>query len=153
MTLMFGNLTLAFVRFGTAVQSLFAPGAGPAAMQEFNDAADEFKRSAASDALYLVCIGMFPLLSLPLEGPPPGLCHRGDLDFLSSYTFPEPLLPMPHPFSPFYLCPFPSGVSARTWLPGGRLLTLHFRSCFDCDHVYIHVDMDIHGRNQCEAHP
>jgi ATP-binding cassette subfamily B (MDR/TAP) protein 1 len=43
MTLMFGNLTLAFVRFGTAIQNAFAPGAGPEAMQEFNNAADEFK--------------------------------------------------------------------------------------------------------------
>ena len=65
MTLMFGNLTLAFVRFGTAVQGAFATGASPAAIQEFNDASDDFKRSAANDALYLVCIGKFHLLSLP----------------------------------------------------------------------------------------
>ena len=68
MTLMFGNLTLAFVQFGTAVQNAFAAGASPAAMQEFNDAASAFKRAAADDALYLACIGMFALLSLPSPG-------------------------------------------------------------------------------------
>jgi len=75
MTLMFGNLTLAFVRFGTAVQNAFTPGAGPAAMQEFNDASDQFKRAASNDALYLVCIGKFPLLSCHLAAPSP-FCHR-----------------------------------------------------------------------------
>jgi hypothetical protein len=71
MTLMFGNLTLAFVRFGTAIQNAYASGAGPAAMQELRDASDNFKTSAAQDALYLVYIGMsFPLLAIWGTPPP-----------------------------------------------------------------------------------
>jgi hypothetical protein len=95
---MFGNLTLAFVRFGTALQSIFAPGAGPEAMQEFNVAADSFKRSAADDALYLVCIGEFPLFPWH-QGASSGFCHRRDFDFLYAHTT---QIPTPsHPFAPF----------------------------------------------------
>src|ERR1700679_3511865 len=100
MTLMFGNLTLAFVQFGTAVQSAFAPGAGPGAMQALTDAADDFKNAAAQDALYLVFIGMFPLPSCP-SGPPSPFCHRRVLELHKSAPCPLPLSSAPdHPFAP-----------------------------------------------------
>ena len=85
MTLMFGNLTLAFVQFGTAIQSAFGPGAGPTAMQAFNDAADSFKRAAADDALYLACIGKFPLFPWHYDLPS-RFCHPRDIGFLSGRT-------------------------------------------------------------------
>ncbi|KIM25829.1 hypothetical protein M408DRAFT_73755, partial [Serendipita vermifera MAFF 305830] len=58
MTLMFGNLTVAFVTFGTAAAHAFSNGASPQAFQELQAAADDFKATAAKDALYLVCIGI-----------------------------------------------------------------------------------------------
>ena len=163
MTLMFGNLTLAFVQFGTAVQNAFAAGAGPAAMQEFNDAASAFKRAAADDALYLACIGTFPLLSLPSRAHQLAFATVAipivSVDTRSQRAPPAPNptpTPPPPPFhlrSLFFGRPSSSGVSARPYHPGCRALTLHFRYWFDCDHLYFHVNMDIHGRNQCEAHP
>lgn len=75
---MFGNLTLAFVQFGTAVQKAFASGASPAAMQELSIAGDHFKTAASNDALYLVCIGMF-LLACPFGFlPPSSMTHSRD---------------------------------------------------------------------------
>lgn len=57
MTLMFGNLTLSFVKFGTAVQNAAQnPSASSAAALQ--EAAKGFKNAAAKDATYLVCIGM-----------------------------------------------------------------------------------------------
>lgn len=60
MTLMFGNLTLAFVDFGTAVGNAFGGGLPtPEALQAVAEAADHFRSTAAKDALYLVFIGKF----------------------------------------------------------------------------------------------
>jgi len=141
MTLMFGNLTLAFVSFGTALQNAFAQGATATAMQEFNDAANTFKRAAADDALYLVCIGKFPLF------PSPTVHHLAFATVaISTFSIParsqsQPL--PPNPFSSF--SPFSSGVSGRLYEPGYRVLILRFRHWFDCDHLYIHGNMDVHG--------
>lgn len=64
MTLMFGNLTTAFVQFGIASAQAFAAGATPAAFQALVEAANAFKKTAAEDALYLVFIGKtLPYLS------------------------------------------------------------------------------------------
>jgi ATP-binding cassette subfamily B (MDR/TAP) protein 1 len=57
MTLMFGNLTVSFVDFGTAAQNAFQNGASPQDLQALNEAANHFKSVAAKDALYLVFIG------------------------------------------------------------------------------------------------
>jgi ATP-binding cassette subfamily B (MDR/TAP) protein 1 len=57
MTLMFGNLTVAFVNFGTVAQNAFQEGATPQALQALNDAANHFKSVASKDALYLVFLG------------------------------------------------------------------------------------------------
>lgn len=55
MTLMFGNLTIAFVNFGKAIQTaLTDPTNGPAAIAS---AAQTFRTTAAKDASYLVYIG------------------------------------------------------------------------------------------------
>ncbi|CCA75810.1 probable Leptomycin B resistance protein pmd1 [Serendipita indica DSM 11827] len=58
MTLMFGNLTVAFVDFGTAAANAFQSGASPEAFAALQQAADHFRSVAAKDALYLVCIGI-----------------------------------------------------------------------------------------------
>lgn len=104
MTLMFGNLTLAFVRFGTAIQNAFASGSGPstAAMQELNAAASEFRDAAAKDALYLVCIGMFLLLSYH-QGAPYPFCHRRVLSLSYVHDPPEP----PCAWPPTVIIPVP----------------------------------------------
>jgi len=57
MTLLFGNLTVAFVTFGIAAQAAFAEGATPAAYDALTAAANDFRSTAAQDALYLVVIG------------------------------------------------------------------------------------------------
>jgi ATP-binding cassette, subfamily B (MDR/TAP), member 1 len=62
MTLMFGNLTVAFVDFGTAAQNAFQNGATPQALQALQQAADHFRSVAAKDALYLVFIGKHDIL-------------------------------------------------------------------------------------------
>lgn len=151
---MFGNLTLAFVQFGTAIQGALAPGAGPAAMQAFNDAADSFKRAAADDALYLACIGKFPLFPLALRPTfsllPPSR-YRLSLWTHGPMSPPTPT-PTPHPVSILF-APFPRVFRGGCNNLVAEWLTLHFRNWFDCDNLYIHVDMDIHGRSQCEAHP
>ena len=64
MTLMFGNLTVAFVQFGTAAAQAFGSGASPAAFAALEQAASDFKATAAKDALYLVCIGTYSFISL-----------------------------------------------------------------------------------------
>lgn len=56
MSLLFGNLTNAFVNFGTAQQE--AAAGNTTAKNELPAAADSFRRTAASDASYLVYIGM-----------------------------------------------------------------------------------------------
>ncbi|KIM25827.1 hypothetical protein M408DRAFT_204802 [Serendipita vermifera MAFF 305830] len=58
MTLMFGNLTVAFVQFSTAAANAFSHGATPQAFQELQAATEDFKATAAKDALYLVFIGI-----------------------------------------------------------------------------------------------
>lgn len=151
MTLMFGNLTLAFVRFGTAIQNALAPGSGssPAAMQELNAAAGEFRDAAAKDALYLVCIGMFLLLSYH-QGAPYPFCHRRVRSLSYVHDPPEhPLCLAPHGYHP---CTLFSGVSGRLTRSGCRVLTHHFRHWVDRGHLYIHVNVDVHWRSQCEAH-
>ena len=122
MTLMFGNLTLAFVQFGTAIQSAFGPGAGPTAMQAFNDAADSFKRAAADDALYLACIGKFPLVPLALRPTisllPPSR-YRLSLWTHCPMNSPTPT-PTPHPiFILLLLFLGRFGEAVPTWLPSG----------------------------------
>jgi hypothetical protein len=59
MTLMFGNLTVTFVDFGTAAQNAFQHGATPQDLQALNDAANHFKSVAAKDALYLAILGKY----------------------------------------------------------------------------------------------
>jgi len=110
MTLMFGNLTLAFVQFGTAVQNAYAPGASPAAMQGLTDAANHFKNTAASDALYLVYIGMFLLLSY----------HPGcTFCLLPPSRFPAS--PIMHGPTEPYTCPLPLMIPVPCFsgVPGG----------------------------------
>ncbi|KIM25760.1 hypothetical protein M408DRAFT_73764 [Serendipita vermifera MAFF 305830] len=58
MTLMFGNLTVAFVNFGTAAQIAFQEGATPEALQALQDAAQDFRNTASKDAMYLTFIGV-----------------------------------------------------------------------------------------------
>ncbi len=127
MTLMFGNLTLAFVQFGTAVQSAFADGAGPAAMQEFNDASSAFKRAAADDALYLFRIGKFPLLSLPFRAHHLDFATVAISACVSIHGPNEPLLPLPLPLLYPYPYPFPPlcpssrlGKAVPPWLPSAN---------------------------------
>ncbi|PVF91824.1 hypothetical protein CPB86DRAFT_846410, partial [Serendipita vermifera] len=62
MTLMFGNLTVAFVDFGTAAQNALRAGATPEQLQALNEAANHFKSIAAKDALYVVYIGIAMLV-------------------------------------------------------------------------------------------
>jgi hypothetical protein len=61
MTLLFGNLVVAFVDFGVAAAQAFQGGASPEASAALAQAADNFRKTAASDALYLTCIGMFDI--------------------------------------------------------------------------------------------
>ncbi|PVF95031.1 putative Leptomycin B resistance protein pmd1 [Serendipita vermifera] len=63
MTLMFGNLTVSFVDFGTAAQNAFQGGATPEELQALAQAADHFKSVASKDALYLVFIGIGMLVT------------------------------------------------------------------------------------------
>jgi ATP-binding cassette, subfamily B (MDR/TAP), member 1 len=63
MTLLFGNLTVAFVNFGTAAAQALQGGNTPQAQAALASAADDFRKIAASDALYLVIIGMFDSLN------------------------------------------------------------------------------------------
>ena len=56
MTLLFGNLTLAFVNFGKALQQA-AQNNDATGAQAVHDAGVAFQKSAAKDAIYLVCIG------------------------------------------------------------------------------------------------
>lgn len=65
MTLMFGNLTVAFVDFGRAAAEAFQ-SPSPSTFQQLDEAADHFRDTAARDASYLVYIGM-PLLPLFLR--------------------------------------------------------------------------------------
>ena len=73
MTLMFGNLTVAFVDFGTAAANAFRDGASPQAFAALQQAADHFRSVAAKDALYLVFIGSSAVPA----------AHRSPLTFLS----------------------------------------------------------------------
>lgn len=57
MSLLFGNLTNDFVRFGTVVQQ--AQAGNQTAVALVPEAAEAFKRTASLDASYLVYIGMF----------------------------------------------------------------------------------------------
>lgn len=70
MTLLFGNLTVSFVDFGIAVNNASQLGATQDAFDRVNAAADEFRKVAAKDALYLVLIGenvfSFSLLPAPV---------------------------------------------------------------------------------------
>jgi ATP-binding cassette, subfamily B (MDR/TAP), member 1 len=56
MTLLFGNLTLAFVNFGKALEQALQNNNASSA-EAIRDAGDAFKRAAAKDGIYLVCIG------------------------------------------------------------------------------------------------
>ena len=58
MSLMFGNLALAFVNFGKALQQARqSNNAGD--FQSLTDAANAFRKTAAKDASYLVYIGKY----------------------------------------------------------------------------------------------
>jgi ATP-binding cassette subfamily B (MDR/TAP) protein 1 len=56
MTLLFGNLTLAFVNFGKALQQA-EQNDNASSAEAVREAGNLFKKSAAKDAIYLVCIG------------------------------------------------------------------------------------------------
>ncbi|KAG8819207.1 GTPase-activating protein [Serendipita sp. 399] len=58
MTLLFGNLTVAFVDFGRAASLAYGPNPTPEQMAELARAGDHFRKIAAKDALYLVLIGV-----------------------------------------------------------------------------------------------
>ncbi|KAG8805530.1 GTPase-activating protein, partial [Serendipita sp. 399] len=58
MTLMFGNLTTAFVDFGTAASLALGPNPTPEQLAALNQAGRQFRQTAAKDALYLVFIGL-----------------------------------------------------------------------------------------------
>lgn len=64
MTLMFGDLTVAFVNFGKAVQAALANG-NTINQQALQEAATHFRQSAAKDASYLVYIGTYRLSNSP----------------------------------------------------------------------------------------
>ena len=55
MSIIFGNLTESFIKFGTAVQNL---NAGSGSIQEVESAASGFRHSANTDAAILVYIGI-----------------------------------------------------------------------------------------------
>jgi hypothetical protein len=63
---MFGKLTTAFVAFGIAAQNAFREGASPAAFQTLQAAAQNFRKTASDDAMYLVFIGALTRLYNPL---------------------------------------------------------------------------------------
>jgi hypothetical protein len=56
MTLLFGNLTLEFVNFGKALQQANQNDNASSA-EAVRNAGNLFKKAAAKDATYLVCIG------------------------------------------------------------------------------------------------
>ncbi|KAG8776067.1 GTPase-activating protein, partial [Serendipita sp. 398] len=58
MTLLFGNLTVAFVDFGRAASLAYGPNPTPEQMAELVRAARQFQKVASKDALYLVLIGI-----------------------------------------------------------------------------------------------
>ncbi|KAG8796940.1 GTPase-activating protein, partial [Serendipita sp. 399] len=60
MTLLFGNLSNAFVDFGRSVAQTYGAGAPPTpqGIAAVADAADHFRKTAAKDALWLVLIGV-----------------------------------------------------------------------------------------------
>jgi hypothetical protein len=57
MTLLFGNFTVKFVDFSIAAARASQGGASPEAAAALAQAADDFRKIVALDALYLVCIG------------------------------------------------------------------------------------------------
>lgn len=86
MTLLFGNLTLAFVNFGKALQQAAAQNNNGSSAEAVRDAANTFKRAAAKDATYLVCIGenfFHPLcLSVVFDGSSQVLARFLPLGFI-----------------------------------------------------------------------
>lgn len=64
MSLLFGNTSQDFVTFGSAVQ--FLDPNDPASVAAMNDAKSHFLHDTSLNALYLVFIGWFHILSLPL---------------------------------------------------------------------------------------
>jgi ATP-binding cassette, subfamily B (MDR/TAP), member 1 len=58
MSLLFGNLTEAFVQFGTILNE--ARLGIPGAQERIPAAAASFRKAAANDAGYLACIGELP---------------------------------------------------------------------------------------------
>lgn len=61
MSLLFGNLTQDFVSFGAAEIAYFEDVNNATALQQLDVAAAQFRSSAASDSVYLVCLGASPL--------------------------------------------------------------------------------------------
>lgn len=70
MSLLFGNLTNAFVDFGTT--TIEAKAGNVTAQNDLPRAASNFKRTAANDASYLVYIGMYRYSRLSLVAH----CHN-----------------------------------------------------------------------------
>lgn len=55
---MFGNLTVAFVEFGQAIQQAMLNGESVVDSPTVTDTANHFKKTAAEGASYLACLGM-----------------------------------------------------------------------------------------------
>ena len=60
MSLLFGNLTQDFVSFGLAENAYMQDVNNATALQQLELSAAQFRHSASSDALYLVCLGTSP---------------------------------------------------------------------------------------------
>jgi hypothetical protein len=64
MALLFGDLTLAFVNFGKALQQA-AQNNDATTAEAVYDAGNAFKSTAAKNAIYLVCIGEDYFILMP----------------------------------------------------------------------------------------
>jgi ATP-binding cassette subfamily B (MDR/TAP) protein 1 len=86
MTLPFGNLTVAFVDFGVTAARAFQGGASPEASAALADAAENFRKTAALDTLYLVGIGTSDIFKCRMRRPN-HILFAGLGMFLTTYIY------------------------------------------------------------------